>query len=105
MTIFELTTLRAAPCAGKRALVDVELGLPKTAGADRTGGVGRLLQNGLSSGEVVDQTAKRGVFASGELVDNGLEHKRRVASPGVEVVGIRRARASNYNPRLPNRPT
>ena len=102
--ILNLTTLRAAPCAGKGSFVDVELGLPKTAGADRPGGVGRLLENGLRSSEVVDQTTKSGVLPSGELVDDGLEYEGGVTSPGVEIVGAGRAWARNDDTRLRSRP-
>ena len=98
----ELTTLRTSPCAGKGSFVGIELGLPKAAGADRPRGVGRLLENSLGSGEVVDQTTKRGILASGELVDDSFEHERGVAGPGVEVIGVGLARAGNDNTRLSN---
>ncbi len=91
------------PGVGKRGLVDVELGLAETAGADGSAGVRDLLEDGLRAREAVDQPAKCRVLSGSELVDECLEDKGRVAGPGVQVVRVRRARASNDDAGLSER--
>ena len=91
------TTLRTTPRARERGFVNVELGLAEATGADGAAGVGHLLEGGLRGGKVIDEVAKRRVLAGGKLVDERLEHERRVARPCVQVVGVRRARAGNDN--------
>ena len=89
--------MRAAPRTSECGLVDVELGFPETPSADSAGRVGRLLENRLGRGKVIDQAPEGSIFAGGELVNERLEHERRVARPCVQVVRVRRAWASNDN--------
>ena len=92
--------MRATPCSSESGLVDVELGLAETAGADCAAGVRHLLKGGLRGGKFINKGAERRVFAGGELVNERLEDERRVAGPGVEIVRVRRARTRNNDSRL-----
>ena len=94
------TVLWASPGTSERGLVDVELGFPKSTGRDGTAGVGYLLEECLGGDEVVYQGAQSCVLARSVLVDDSLEDERRIARPGVQIVGVRRARASDDNARL-----
>ena len=89
------TSLRTTPRTKKRGPVYVEFGLAEAIFTRSTARVGGLLDAALDGDVCVDEIAQGDIVARDKVLYEELEDESRVACPGIQVVWVLGARASD----------